>query len=89
MKPDHKKALDAIADCVESVEGESETARTLYEAYVSWSMANAKRHVFETKFSKVMRQRFTRTEERVRRYLNVRLHDVPARPDAAAPQPKF
>lgn len=73
---------DFIADCVEHTPGFSETARSLYEAYVSWSMANARRHVGEMKFSRAMKGRFERTNERVRRYLDCRLHDVPDRPDA-------
>jgi len=77
---------DFIRDCVEPAPGHAETARTLYQAYVSWSMANAKRHVFEGKFGRVMRQQFTRTDERVRRYLDCRLHDVPSRPDDAEPR---
>ena len=74
---------DFVADCVERVEGGSETARVLYDAYVSWSLANARRAVSETKFAKVMKTRFTRTDERVRRYLDCRLHDVPTRPEAS------
>ncbi|VTZ27531.1 hypothetical protein MPC1_5830001 [Methylocella tundrae] len=54
----------------------------MYDAYVSWSMASARRHVFEAKFAKVMKTRFKRLDERVRRYVDCRLHDVPARPDA-------
>ena len=80
---------DFIADCVNVVPGASETARYLYDSYVSWSMANARQHVFEKKFSKVMRQRFTRTDERVLRYLDCQLPDVPERPDVAVPQLRY
>jgi putative DNA primase/helicase len=69
-----------IADCVEVAEGHSETARTMYDAYVSWSEANARRPVFEAKFGKVMKTKFARDEGRIRRYLDCRLHDVPSRP---------
>lgn len=81
---------DFIADCVEVEEGHAEKARTLFDAYVSWSLANARKHVFETKFGKVMRQRFTRAEDKGgRRYLDVRLHDVPDRPDVAMTERHF
>ncbi|MBB6308924.1 DNA primase family protein [Xanthobacter tagetidis] len=80
-----------VADCVERTEpgqNASVTAREMYEAYVSWSLANAKRPWKETAFGRAMPHKgFTKTSERVRRYLDCRLHDVPARPDAPPRSP--
>lgn len=79
-----------IASCVDIVPGESVTAREMYRAYVAWCQANSQQHWHETSFGLNMPQKgFERTNERVRRYLNVRLHDVPtldAKPDAP-PEP--
>jgi putative DNA primase/helicase len=84
---DYRDEMDPIGefcrDCVEAVDGASETARAMYEAYVSWCLANAKKPVFETRFGRVMKARFRRDDGRIRRYLDCRLHDVPARPDPA------
>lgn len=80
-----------VTDCVERTEqtqNYSVTAREMYEAYVSWSLANAKRPWKETAFGRALPHKgFTKTNERVRRYLDCRLHDVPARPDAAPRSP--
>jgi putative DNA primase/helicase len=81
--------LAFVRDCVENVPPASDpkdavsvTARVMFEAYKSHCLANAKTPMHETRFGRVMKTRFHRTNERVRRYLNCRLHDVPARPDA-------
>lgn len=80
---------DFVADCLESCPGHFETARTVYDAYVSWSLANARRAVSEARFPKAMTQHFTREDRRIRRYLDCRLHDVPARPEAEPRNPEF
>ncbi|MCX5478467.1 phage/plasmid primase, P4 family [Kaistia geumhonensis] len=67
-----------VGDCVSPAAGESVTAREMYQAYVAWSEANAKKAFFETKFGRVMKTRFRRSEGSPRRYLDCRLHDVPA-----------
>jgi putative DNA primase/helicase len=90
---DYREEMDStlafVRDCVESVppaadpkDAVSVTARGMYEAYKSHCLANAKTPMHETRFGRVMKTRFHRTNERVRRYLNCRLHDVPDRPDA-------
>ena len=76
-----------VTDCVEAAAGEHVGARTMYEAYKSWCMANALSPRFETKFGLEMKKRFVKDEKRTRSYLDCRLHDVPARPDAAAKPP--
>ncbi|MGF7160141.1 P4 family phage/plasmid primase-like protein [Rhodoligotrophos appendicifer] len=80
-----------ITDCVERsplVANESVTAREMYEAFVSWCHANAVRPWKEATFGRVMPQKgFLKTSERIRRYLDVRLHDVPARNEGRAPEP--
>lgn len=82
----YREEMDPIAafaaDCIIREPGASETARTVYEAFVSWCLANAVRPWKETAFGRAMPHKgFERENGRVRRYLDVRLHDVPARPD--------
>lgn len=92
---EYREEMDPIgsfmADCVERTdpsENASVTARQMYEAYVSWSLANARRPWKETAFGSAMPHKgLTKTKERVRRYLDCRLHDVPARPDAQHADP--
>lgn len=83
-----------IADCVErtaDVAACSVTARDMYQAYMSWSYANAKKPWQETAFGLAMPNKgFIKTKERVRRYLNCRLHNVPERPDVPrSPPPPY
>lgn len=70
-----------IADCVgrsPPAENRSVTARAMYDAYVAWSRANAKRTWSETNFGQVLPAKgFTKTKGRVRCYLDCYLHDVP------------
>jgi putative DNA primase/helicase len=80
---------DFIADCVEEAPGHIETARTMYEAYVSWSEANARRAVSQTKFGLVLVQKFRREKSGGRRYLDCQLHDVPARHTPEPRSPGF
>jgi putative DNA primase/helicase len=65
---------------VEPAENEAVTARDLYQAYLAWGEANGVKPISETRFGKLMPQKgLKRTDERVRRYLDIRLHDVPVR----------
>jgi putative DNA primase/helicase len=73
-----------IKDCVEAHEGERVAASTAYQAYVSWSMANAKRAKTQTAFGREMAKLFRRDNDRARSYLDCRLHDVPDRPEEPA-----
>jgi len=78
-----------VRDHVEAAPGEQVTAREMYVAYRAWAEANAKRPVFEQRFSRAMRTKFTRDDKRVVRYLDCRLHDLPERielPRAPFPQ---
>jgi putative DNA primase/helicase len=68
-----------IADCVTMLPGHSVTAREMYEAYLAWAEANAVFPIKEAKFGRVMKSRIKRTDERIRRYLDCFLHDVPIR----------
>lgn len=78
-----------IAACVNKKpegSGQSVTARTMYHAFCDWCDANSIRPWRETMFGKVMPQKgITRTKERVRRYLDVELHDVPERASTRSP----
>lgn len=61
-----------ISDCVEAAPGEHVGARTTYEAYKSWCMANALSPRFETRFGLEMKKRFAKDED-TRAYLDCRL----------------
>lgn len=81
----YREEMDPISSfigaCVRPAEGAEVKASALYMAYESWSLANAKRAKTQTKFGAVMATRFTRASKAAGNvYLNVELHDVPARP---------
>lgn len=90
---DYRDEMDDISDfvraCVEVAEKEQVTARTMYDGYVSWCLANAKRPRQEAKFGRVMKTKFHRTDSRIRTYEDCRLHDVPARPGGNEPRNPF
>jgi putative DNA primase/helicase len=71
-----------IDACIEVASGAQIGANAAYQAYVSWSKANAKRERTQTMFGREMAKRFKRDDKRTRSYLDCRLHDVPNRPDA-------
>lgn len=72
------------ASCVRASPGLKVQAHTMYEAYVSWSLANSKRARSQTKFGTVMGQRFHKAESGGRLfYHECELHDVPTRPDTS------
>ncbi|MHC2090394.1 DNA primase family protein [Methylobacterium sp. CM6244] len=79
-----------LAACVRpSVEGR-ETAHALYEAYHSWSLANAKRTLSQNRFGKRLKQLYEHGPVQGRVfYRGVELHDVPDRPDAPQPQDRM
>lgn len=67
--------------CVVSDPGGSVTAREMYEAYCNWAEANGMKPIYEARFGRLLPQKGLRkTDERIRRYLDVKLHDVPAAP---------
>ena len=74
-----------VVDCVEAAPGERVGARLMYESYKSWCAANAVTASFETKFGRELSKRYTKVKGSTRSYLDCRLHDVPARPDAEPP----
>jgi putative DNA primase/helicase len=75
------------AACVQAQPGENVAARTMYRAYESWSLANSRRPVSETKFARVMKKKHYARDEttRIRLYLDVRLVGVPERPSDGPP----
>lgn len=88
---EYREEMDPIGEfvgaCVLESAGDKVQALTMYEAYVSWSMANAKRARTNTKFGRTLAQRFNKSEVGGRLfYLDCKLHSVPPRPD---PQPAF
>jgi putative DNA primase/helicase len=74
-----------VSACVTPQPAGRVQARALYEAYKSWSMANALTVRHETPFGREMKKRFPRDDRsHTRAYLGIELHDVPARPDLLA-----
>lgn len=83
---DYREEMDPIGEfvsaCVRRTDGGRVQAHSMYEAYVSWSMANAKRARTNTKFGRTLAQRWHKTEVGGRLYYtDCELHDVPQRPD--------
>lgn len=83
---DYRDEMDPIglfvAACVEALEGGQVTGREMYEAYKAWSEASGLRPWSEARFGKTMKTKVPRVDGRVRTYPNVRLKDVPERPDS-------
>ncbi len=79
---DENDAVGPFLDaCVQAAPGESVTAREMYEAYCHWADANGVKPIHETRFGRLLPQKGLRkTNERIRRYQDVRLHDVPEPP---------
>lgn len=76
-----------LAACVRATPNGRETAHALYEAYHSWSLANAKRTLSQTRFGKRLKQLYDHGPIAGRVYYQgCELHDVPERPDAPQPQ---
>ena len=62
----------------EDAGGPGVTGRAMYEAYELWCKANGTSKMFETKFGLIMKTKLKRDDSgRVRRYVDVALHDVP------------
>lgn len=86
---EHRADLDPVAafvrDCVEFAEGEEVQARAAYLAFDAYCAANAIRPWKEKMFSVAMKKKgFQREDKRIRRWLDIRLHDVPEHPDRPA-----
>lgn len=82
---EHRADSDPVGaftrDCVRPV-GAGVQARAMYEAFVSYCMANAIRPWKEKAFSLALKQKgFRREDKRLRTWLDVELVDVPPRPD--------
>jgi putative DNA primase/helicase len=72
-----------IRDCVEIVDDKDATegAREVYLAYRAHCAANARYPIYETRFGRIMKQKFKHDDKaRKRVYLGIRLHDVPTAP---------
>ncbi|MCF3933287.1 phage/plasmid primase, P4 family [Acuticoccus sp. M5D2P5] len=81
---DYRSDMDPVGEfireCVERREGETVEARPLYLAYVSWCEANAIRPYSEKRFaSEASASGLIRDRSRIRKYINIRLKDVPLR----------
>jgi len=82
----YRKDMDPIGEflgeCVRARDGGTISARQLYEAYKSWSMANARRLRTEAKFGREAPKHLRRERRAgVQVYIDCELHGVPARPD--------
>ncbi len=63
------------------------TSRALYEAYETWCLANAMKPWSEKAFSQTMvKKGFVKVDGRIRYFLNVKLHDLPDRPEPRNPR---
>jgi len=68
--------------CIEPMSGAFVTARDMHRAYTAWCHANSVKPYTEKGFAGIMVQKgFKREIGRIRKYLDVRLKDVPADPD--------
>lgn len=86
---EYRDEMDPIGEfrkaCVRERPGGRVQSRTMYEAYKSWSMANAKRVRSETKFGRTMKQALATQEIGGRIfYLDCDLDGVPDRPETGA-----
>jgi putative DNA primase/helicase len=67
-----------VRDCVANVPGAFVQAKTMYEAYVAWSVDASRKPVTNTKFGLLMKHKVKRDDtKRQHRYVDVELHDVP------------
>jgi putative DNA primase/helicase len=74
-----------FGDCVTvtGLDTDRVQARVMYDAYVAWSVANAKRPKTETAFGRIMPGKVPRDDGgRIKSYVGCVLHDVPLPPDA-------
>jgi putative DNA primase/helicase len=73
--------INACVELVPAIPGQQPlkvAARTMYEAYCSWCVANSERPWSEKAFGQNLPQKgIAKIEGRIRQYVNVRLHDVP------------
>lgn len=77
-----------IRSCIREAPGRRVGAQEAYDAFQSWRLANARQERSVKKFGTIMTDRFVKDEIGGRNfYMNVELHDVPERPDAA-PNPR-
>ena len=72
-----------ITACVRAAPGQHVRARSMYQAYENWALANGEKPVFETRFGREAKKRLAHGEiGNVRAYLECELHSIPDRPDA-------
>jgi putative DNA primase/helicase len=82
---DYREEMDPISvfidRCVRlNPEAEPVRARHAYECYVIWSEENGRKPLSETRFGRVMGQRFERKElSGANTYFGIELHDIPPR----------
>ena len=83
---EHRSDLDPVGnflrDCVKRTAGQKVQARTLYEGFKSYCLANSIREWKEKSFSIALKQKgLIREDGRLRYWLDCELHGVPMRPD--------
>ena len=90
----HRSDMDPlggfIGDCLITDEGSREQARTVFIGYTSWCMANAVKPWSETAFGRAMSSKGyvkvpgrSEKDSAVKFYANVRLQNVPDRPESS------
>lgn len=82
---EYRADMDPVGEfarsCVQPQPGQNVTARSMYDAYVSWCAANSVRPRAERKFAEIMGDKgFRKKLGRVREYLDVCLVNVPTDP---------
>ncbi|RVU13149.1 DNA primase family protein [Methylobacterium oryzihabitans] len=85
---EYREEMDPIGEfvtaCVVQAQGYKVQANDMYQAYMSWSLANAKRVRSQTKFGRTLKQRFEKSSiNGCVYYMNCDLQNVPARPVSA------
>jgi putative DNA primase/helicase len=86
----HREDLDPVGAfvtaCVRPCPSGSVQARDMFNAFVAFAEANAIRPWKETGFGRAMKKKgFVRDDKRIRRWLDVELVDVPAKPEPRSP----
>lgn len=86
---EYRDDMDPVGEfcraCVEPHEGGFVQARDVFNAYLLWCRASSVKPYQEKTFASVMVQKGFRKENgRLRKYLDVRLHDLPPDPEAGS-----
>ncbi len=83
---DLKSEMDPVGRfkeaCIRTREGARVQAREMFIAYENWCNANSVKPFTEARFGRIMKTKLATVEDRLRYYVDVELHDVPAKRSA-------